>query len=211
MKFEPIEQRSDDWYKKRLGKPTASQFGRIIMPSAQLKLSTQAALYKAELIAERIFGRQMGKDISNLPAVRHGVETEAEARRALEERIGPIQDGGFMTDDRERYGASPDGILVSGNRREVIELKCPYEIPRHIKNLLYGPDDSYRAQIQGQLLISGFNAAHFFSYHPNCPPYYERIERDEPYLRVLDTLLDKFCEELESDYQRALAAGAWGV
>lgn len=211
MKFTPIEHHSEGWYKKRLGMPTASQFGRIITPGGSFKMSAQAPLYKAELIAERIFGRQMERDISDLPAVRHGVETEAEAVRMLEERIGPLLPGGFWTDDAERYGCSPDRFLMKGNRREVAEVKCPYEIPRHIKNLLYGPDDSYRAQLQGQLLITRADVAHFWSFHPNCPPAYKRVERDEPFLRVLDTLLDQFCDELESDYQRALAAGVWGV
>lgn len=209
MKFEPIEQRSDDWYKRRLGRPTASQFDRIITAGGRNKLSDKAPLYMAELIGERIFKRQMHRDISNHPAVRHGIETEPQAAAALMERIGPFEPGGFFSDDDVRYGCSPDGILIKGNRKELIEIKCPYEIPNHIRNLLFGLDDKYRAQVQGQLFISKFDCVHFWSYHPDCPPAYYKIDKDEPFMRVLDTLLDQFCEQLEENYQKALAIGGW--
>lgn len=210
MKFYSIDHRSEEWFGKRRGIPTASQFGRIITPAG--RPSEQAPLYEAELIAERIFNRPMGRDISGIPAVRHGVQTEAEAAEVLEGILGEtLQPGGFMTDDGERYGASPDRLIVRGNSREIIEIKCPFEIPQHIKNLLFGPDNNHKAQVQGQLLISGYDAAHFFSYHPQCPPKYVRIERDEKFIRALAAILVEFCERLEVDYQRALAMGAWGT
>lgn len=209
MKFHAIEQRTEGWDKLRLGRPTASQFDRIVTPGGSNRMSDKAPLYKAELIAERIFGRPMQKDISHYEAVRWGVEYEPKARAALEERIGPIMPGGFMTDDDGRYGASPDGVVIKGNRRELVEIKCPYEIPRHVRNLLYGPGNDYRGQLQGQLLISKFDVVHFYSYHPDCPPSYEKVEKDEPYMRVMDRLLDQFCAELEEDYQRALKMGEW--
>lgn len=210
MKFTPIEQRSDEWLKRRLGMPTASQFHRIIQPGRAIR-SKQADLYMSELIAERIFQRPMGKDVSGVSAVRYGIETEPEAAEVLADILGvELKAGGFMTDDAERYGCSPDGLIITGNRREIAEIKCP-EIPRHICNLLFGPDDNYRAQVQGQLLISGFDAVQFFSYRSDCPPRHIRIERDEPFIRALDNVLDQFCEELEANHQRALAAGAWGT
>lgn len=210
MKFTPIEQRSDEWYAKRLGKPTASQFGRIITPGG--KPSASAALYQSELIAERIFKQPMGKDISKIPAVAQGRETEPEAFAALEKRIGPIEPGGFFTDDAERYGASPDGLLIKDNRRELVEIKCPDSIPQHFRNLLFGVSDDYRAQIQGQLFISGYDAVHFWSYRADCPPHYQRVGRDDPYIRALDNILDQFVDELEANYQRALKLWeAWEI
>jgi len=210
MKFVSLEHRSEEWFQRRRGMPTASQFGRIITPAG--KPSSQAPLYEAELIAERIFKRPMGRDISGIPAVRHGVETEAEAAEVLAGILGvTFEPGGFMTDDDGRYGASPDRLFWSGNRRELIEIKCPFEIPQHVKTLLFGPDDNHKAQVQGQLLISGYDIAHFFSYHPLCPPKYVRIERDEPFIRALAKVLEDFCARLEVDHKRALAMGAWGV
>ena len=215
MKFEPIEQRSEEWLKKRLGRPTASQFHRIIQPGRAIKSASYEG-YMSELIAERIFGRSMEKDISERTAVRWGVEHEDEAAEALQERIGPLVPGGWMTDDAlgwdgkpGRYGCSPDRLLVKGNSMELVEIKCPYEIPKHVCNLLFGPGNDYRAQVQGQLLISGYSHVHFWSYHPDCPPAYYRTEVDEPFQRALGNLLERFCAELEENYQRALKMGGW--
>ena len=208
MKFTPIEHRSEEWFQLRLGMPTASQFDRIMTP-AKGELSKQRHLYAGELIGERIFKRPMSKDLSGIPAAEHGIETEPEAARKLQEILGDLLlSGGFMTDDRGRYGCSADRQIISGNRREVIEIKCP-QIPQHIANLLYGLDDKYQIQIQGQLLISEYDRAYFFSYHPLCPPRLVKVERDEVFIRKLARALDQFCEELEEDYQKALKAGKW--
>lgn len=209
MKFEPIEQRSDAWYAARLGKPTASQFSRIISGKTGNKAQEPWKLYQAELVAERIFGRQMGRDLSGNRAVQHGVATEPEAAAALAERIGPFQPGGFFTDDAERYGASPDGLIEKGNRREICEIKSPYELPNHVKTLLYGISDDHRAQIQGQLWVSESDVCHFWSFHPDAPAFYVRVGRDDPFIRKLDTLLDEFCEELTVNHQMALSMGGW--
>lgn len=209
MKFYPTEQRSDEWLKMRLGRPTASQFHRIISGVTGNKAKEPWKLYQAELVAERILERPMHKDISERAAVRHGRETEPEAAQALAERIGPFDPGGFFTDDCERYGASPDGMRIKGNRKELIEIKAPYEIPQHVKNMLYGAGFDHRPQIQGQLLISGFDICHFWSYSHDCPPYYQLVERDDPFIRKLDALLDQFCQELTVNHARALEMGAW--
>lgn len=209
MKFYPIDHRSEEWFGKRRGIPTASQFGRIITPAG--KPSSQAPLYEAELIAERIFNRPMGRDVSGIPAVQHGIETEPEAAGVLSTILGvELKSGGFMTDDTGRYGCSPDRLIISGNRRELIEIKCP-GIPRHICNLLFGPGDDYKAQVQGQLAISGFDAVNFFSYSAQCPPCHIRVERDPKFIAALEGILDGFCQRLENDYQRALKMGTWGT
>lgn len=209
MKFYEIEQRSDEWYAARLGRPTASQFSRIISGKTGNKAQEPWKLYQAELVAEVIFQRSMGKDLSRNPAVQHGVATEAEAAAKLKERIGPFEPGGFFTDDAGRYGASPDGLIEKGNRREICEIKCPYELPQHVKTLLYGISDDHRAQIQGQLWVSESHVCHFWSFHKDCPTFYECVQRDDPFLRKLDALLDEFCAELKVNHTRALKMGAW--
>jgi hypothetical protein len=208
-KFYPARHGSDEWRGKRFGIPTASQMGRIITPAG--KPSSQAPLYEAELIGERIFKRPMGRDISNIPAVRHGIETEAEAADTLQGILGvELEPGGFFTDDAGRYGCSPDRIIRHGNQQELVEIKCP-TIPYHIRNLLFGPGDDYKAQVQCQLLVTGYDAVHFFSYEAACPPMHLRVERDEAFIRALWKILEDFCERLEVDHKRVLAMGAWGT
>ena len=203
-----IEQRTEEWRKARLGMPTASQFDRVVTPKGVL--SEKRYLYAGELIAERIFGRSMAKDVSRYEAVKWGVEHEDEAANALAERIGELQPGGFWTDNdiKPRYGASPDRLLIHGNRQEVCEIKCP-QIPTHVRNVLFGMPDEHRTQIQGQLLVSGFDLAHFWSYHPDCPPCYEKVPRDERFIEALRRGLDEFCDELDKAERRARKMGGW--
>ena len=209
MKFEQIEQRSEKWYAARLGRPTASNFHKIIQPG-RLKRSASAPLYMAQLVAEKIFKRSFDKDISDLPAIRWGVEHEPQALQRLQiERGFTALPGGFMAEDGGRYGASPDAIVALNNRRELVEIKCPYDVPRHVRTLLFGMDDDYKCQVQGQLLISGYECVHFYSYHPDCPPRYIRVDPDEQFIAALRRELDSFCAELELQYQRAKDMGGW--
>ena len=217
MIFEPLEGRSDEWRNARLGMPTASNFHRIIT-AKRLQPSTAAPLYEAELIGEKIFRRSVVKDISHYEEVRWGIEHEAEAAEKLEEWLPgllpggfELKPGGFMRDSEPgRYGCSPDRIIVSGNRRIIVEIKCP-QIPRHIANLVNGFDDDYMAQVQGQLLISGYEEAIFFSYHPDCPPSLVRVAPDKRFMAKLQQLLNEFCESLETNYQRAVRMGKWRI
>jgi hypothetical protein len=214
MIFTEMEQRSDEWYAARKGRPTASEFDRLITGSG--KLSDRHTTYAAELIAERIFGNRPDRqDISNLPAVRYGIDYEPEAKKTLATTLPGMPEilgGGWMTDDSERFGCSPDGRIETGNRAELVEIKCP-EVTTHIKSLLFGLDEKYKAQVQGQLLISGYQCVHFFSYRHDCPPFYARVERDEPFLRALAKILDSFCNLLEVKERQLLdpTLGPWGT
>jgi hypothetical protein len=214
MKFYDIGHRSDEWFAKRLGKPTASQFGRLIGRKGELKVET-AKTYECELIAERIFGRDLDKQerIERQAAVRYGIEHEDEAAQAFVHSLigvsAEFMPGGYFTDDEGRYGASPDRRIISSNSQELVEIKCP-ERATQIKTLLYGMTDDYVAQVQGQLLISGYDAAYFVSYRHDCPTYIKRIERDPTYIAALAKLLAGFCRDLELHHARALEMGRWG-
>lgn len=213
MRFEPVEQRSADWHKLRLGLPTASQFDRIITPGGKPASVDKVNTYLAELIAEKLFGgpdEEKQAAIARQAAVRYGVEHESNAREALSRILGkPIEDGGFMWGDGDRYGCSPDGIILSGNQMELAEIKCP-TIPTQVKHVLYGPGEGYKAQVQGQLLVSGYAAVNFISYRHDSPPCVLRVVRDETYISALSRLLDDFCARLVRDEKRAREAGHWG-
>jgi hypothetical protein len=216
MKFWDIEQRTEAWYTARLGKPTASQFGRIIGQRTlkdgvrrYIKEETSKG-YEAELIAERIFKRPFGRDLSRNEAVQYGVEHEPDAIRHLAREVGhDILHGGFFTTDDGRLGCSPDGRIFSDNSRELVEIKCP-QIPQQIKTLVYGIEGSdYWEQLQGQLFITGFDMVHFLSWRHDCPPYYAKVEPDLAYHRDLARLLDEFCRRLDENESVARLAGLW--
>lgn len=208
MKIHNDPQRSEAWFSRRRGIPTASQFDRIITP--QGKPSGQAKKYMYELAYERLCKTLVQKDLSNIAHVQHGIVHEADAVRDFEKvtglRTAPI---GFITDDRESMGCSPDRVIVDLDIRwtAAVEIKCPTG-PVHVGYLIDGLDN-YKAQIQGQMMIGGFQSIHFYSWHPELPPYYKIVTQDLEFQILLSKYLDEFNAELRRGVTYVRSLGHW--
>ena len=156
-----IEQRSDEWFRQRLGIPTASQFHRIFTAKGN-KAPGTAKTYKWQLVAERIFGVPFGPDLSRVKAVQDGIANEDQAREALAKFLRvAVRKAEFKFSQDRRFGGSPDGYI--GN--QPVEIKAP-QIPRALQNLSEEPLD-YWPQLQGQLLLHpDVEQMHFWSWSP---------------------------------------------
>lgn len=192
MKIHNDPQRSEAWFSRRIGIPTASRFDRIITP--QGKRSGQARKYMYELAYERISGKSAARDLSNVPHIAYGIANEARAVEAFEAHTGLATDPvGFITDDREAIGCSPDRVI--SNTRQALEIKCPTG-PVMCGYLIDGVEESYRAQLQGQILIGGFDLVHFYAWSEELPPYYTKVVPDRSFIEALAQYLDEFNREL---------------
>jgi hypothetical protein len=207
MKHIDVEQGSAAWYRVRLGVPSASHFDEIITPGG--KPSTQSRKYKYRLIAERLLRESMDDEIGHIRWVAGGKEKEPFAAAHFQEVNGiELKKCGFCITDDGRLGASPDRFL--GNGREGMEIKCPAAFTQ-IGYLLDGPDEKYTPQVQGQLLVTEFDAMHFFSWHDRMPPFH-RVTLPMPgYQANMRGLLNQFCDELDRDTERARSLGAYAV
>lgn len=205
MKYYNVEQGSAKWYQVRLGRPTASNFHRILTPKGEP--SKQALAYMYRLTAERLLNETLDDDIGYVSYVRDGREREPQAV-ALFNFLNEIQlePGGFVTTDDGRIGASPDRLLKG--MMEAVEIKCPAP-QTQIKYLLEGPDDDYRAQVQGQIMVGEFQAVHFFTYHPQMPHFHKVTLPDRHYIVALRAALNAFCDALDVMYERARRIGAY--
>lgn len=205
VKFYEVEQGSGAWYAARLGRPTASNFHRIVTPKGEP--SRQALAYMYRLVCERMLHETLDDEIGFVRHVRVGKEREPQAVAMFnflsETQLEP---GGFVTTDDGRLGASPDRLLKG--MREAVEVKCPAP-QTQMKYLLDGPDDDYRAQVQGQILVGGFEAVHFFTYHPQMPPFHRVTLPDRHYLVALKGALNAFCDALDVMTARAKQIGAY--
>lgn len=177
MIFHDVTQGGPEWHELRRGVPTSSAFSRIMTPKSR-KLSSQVDDYIAELIGERmsIYGAEHAENyMSN--AMRHGADTEAEARRYLAMHANlDITNGGFCLTDDGRWGASPDGLVGEDG---VVEIKCPMA-KTQVRYLLDRTlPDEYLCQVHGQLIVTGRKYVQFVSYHPGLPPFLCRIDPDE--------------------------------
>ncbi len=205
-----IEQRSQEWFAIRLGRPTASEFHLIVTPGGKdgktVKVSESAVKYAHRLLAEMMIGHVLEDEDYQSQFMLRGQELEDKAIQAYE-MVADIETdpGGFVTDDRKRYGCSPDRLVGS---RRLLEMKCP-AAHTHVRYLL-DPDAiraEKRPQAQGQLLVCERDSVDLVSFHPEMPIAIVTAYRDEAYIDLLKAALDTFCdtltamrEKLERDY-----------
>lgn len=203
MKIHDCEQGSAEWFKLRLGIPTASDFDQIVTPKTG-KLSASSRRYAYRLVAERLLNAPM-QTLDGVQYVERGRELEPAAVRQYEfaEEVETARVG-FITTDDGLTGASPDRLIVG--RPAGLEIKCP-AAHTHIGYLLDGHDDAYRPQVQGQLYVAEFERVDFYSYHPLMPAALIRTPRDEPFIRLLRDALAEFHERLADMTARAKALG----
>lgn len=192
MKTYSMDQRSDAWMTARLGIPTASQAHRIITPEG--KASRQARKYLYEKVYERCFQRPWARDLSNIAHVQEGIRNEPFAAEQFAEKFGVVLETvGFCTTDDGLYGCSPDRIIQG--RKEVVEIKCPLATT-HIGYIVDGIEaGDYYPQMQMQMLVGGWAACHFYSYHPEMAPYYRVVGMDVAFQAKLKSLLVDFVYE----------------
>lgn len=202
-----VEQGSAAWYALRLGIPTSSNFHRIITPTG--KPSEQARKYMYRLIAERLLRDTADDEIGFVKWVAHGKESEPNAVASFQFLHNvQLEPGGFWTTDDGRLGASPDRVVAKGY--ESVEIKCPAPWTQ-IGYIIDGPGADYRPQVQGHLLVGGFQAAHFYSWHARTPPFHRLTLPDIAYQAILRELLEQFNYELDKATDIARDAGAYAA
>lgn len=204
-----VQPGSDEWKQLRAGKPTASNFGKIVTTSG--KRSTQWIEYRNKLIAERALGRPID-DFQN-EHMKRGIELEPMAAHLYElHHDAVLKIVGFcFPDERKTMGFSPDRLIDIDNLSGGLEIKCPtpnVHIGYHLANKL---PTTYKPQVWSSLYMSGLDFWDFMSYHPEITPFYIRVtNEDQDYLNyksALEEYLPTFMDELEQAYQVAIWKG----
>lgn len=192
-----MEQRTTEWHTARLGKVTASRVADVIAKTAKGYGASRANLM-ADLIVERLTG-QPASTFTNA-AMEWGTEQEPHARAAYSARTGElVEEVGFIDHPRiTNSGASPDGLVGDDG---LVEFKCP-ATATHLDTLLAGEVPSkYIPQMQWQMACTKRKWCDFVSYDPRLPEhlrmFVKRVERDDDYIKMLETEATKFLAELE--------------
>jgi putative phage-type endonuclease len=192
-----MEQRSPEWYAARLGRVTASRVADIIAKTKS-GYSTSRANYMAELVCERLTGKQ--GDFYQNAAMVWGTETEPMARSAYEAHSGNLvtETGLVLHPSITNAGASPDGLIDEDG---LVEIKCP-NTSTHIDTLLDEKVPSkYVTQIMWQMACTERKWCDFVSFDPRMPEHMQifvkRIERDDDMIIELEREVEKFLVELE--------------
>lgn len=188
------EQGTPEWLEAKLGKPSASNFDKILTP-ANMQISKQREAYLYDLCEERL---EINHDFYKSRYMDRGSELEAEARDYYTAFIAKqdVQQVGFITDDSGRYGCSPDALVGKDGG---FEVKCPKLIThRKYRNDKKVPT-IYRLQPLGGLLVTGCEWWDFMSYFPGTKPYIFRVyaKDNQDDINTLRIALELFCDDLD--------------
>lgn len=182
-------QNSEGWFLVKKGRPSASNFDKIITAAKGL-LSSSCDAYINQLIAE-CFCPTFESFIGNKWTDR-GLELEPEAREAFATHTGhTLKQVGFVTRDDQIVGCSPDSLIIRDETPvSGLEIKCPSPTV-HVGYVRAGvlPDD-YKQQVHGSMAVTGLNEWHFWSWYPGMRPFHVVVRRDDYTAKVKEALDD---------------------
>ena len=195
------EQGSDEWFASRLGRPSASMFNKLITSAG--KPSISSGKYIDELIDERLNGVRVPVYVNEHMARGSFLEPEArEYYSFITEQ--EVTEYGFILDDSEEFGCSPDGIIKDsdGNFEGGLEIKCPANmVGYHRDNKSFVT--KYKQQIMGCMMITGAKWWDLMAYSDKKPHYLIiRVERDDEYIEKLAAEVQKAVDIIVNETEK---------
>ena len=195
--YDHIQQGSPEWHKVRNGILTASMADKILTPTG--RKSSRADEIVAKMAAERMDLQEREENFQSKWMTR-GLQMEEEAINWFEFESGLETRGtGFVLDDTELVGCSPDALI--GEQLNPLEIKCP----KPSTHLLWSMNPKelpaqYKPQVHFQLAIlsrlGSFDLAGWFmSYCPPLDPLIIRVEFDD-YTRKMCAAINSYIDAL---------------
>jgi putative phage-type endonuclease len=192
-----IEQRTEEWFKQRLGKVTASKIADVIAKT-KTGVSASRENYSTQLTLERLTGQQA--EFYTNAAMEWGTATEPQARNAYERyREVLVDEVGFIDHPTiAMSGASPDGFVGDDG---LVEIKCPESKTQMDTLLNQKVPTKYMPQMQWQMACTGRKWCDFVSYDPRMPEnlqiFVQRVERNDLYIKMLEDEVNTFLAEID--------------
>lgn len=163
-------QGSDEWLQIRCGLLTASEMKLIVTPTLKIASNDKERAHLYELLAQRITGYVEPHYVSD--DMLRGQDDEIEARALYAKNYAPVQEMGFITNDRWGFtiGYSPDGLVGDEGAIEAKSRRQKYQVQTVIENLSNEtvPAD-FAIQLQTGLLVSERKWIDFISYSGGLP------------------------------------------
>ncbi len=195
VKIHNVEQGQPEWHSIRSGMPSASRFKELVTPTG--KPSISITKYSHELLAERLSGSPF-ESISTF-AMRRGIELEPMAADVFTFQTDLItREVGYITNDDETVGCSPDRLVEDIG----LEIKCPNHVT-HTQYLLEGElPGEHKAQVMGTMWLMDIEEYWFMSFHPELPNFIRKVYRDDKYISVLESQVQRLLEMLEEAQEK---------
>lgn len=164
-----IEAHSEQWYKTRIGRFTASRLYDLI---SKAKLNPRP--YVVEKAAETLTGESQESEYFD-ENMAHGVEYENLAIKWFSKKTGcrVEENSEFIQHEQLNFGATPDRVAYDEDgKRIILEVKCP-KTTNHIRNCLMEDVDDFKTkhpkyywQIIGGAICEGATKGAFISFDP---------------------------------------------
>lgn len=185
-------QGDETWKKCRLGRPTGSNFGKIL--TATGKVSESRTAYMIELACEFVSGRSEENYTSYRMKEGSRLEEESCQVFAMEHENLDVRKVGFVfKDERKLCGCSPDRLIDDNGILETKDAKFTIQYDRLKKGTMV---TQHIPQVQGEIYCCEREYGIFRSYCSGLPSLDIRVERDENYISRLEEEIEKFSYEL---------------
>lgn len=202
MEIFDCDQNSEEWFRARMGIPTASEFGAILSPGKGKAESKTRRTYLLKLAGEILTGDMMDHPTSF--HMERGKIMEDEARNAysFQTDADPVRVG-FVRNGPK--GCSPDSLIGDDG---MLEIKT--KVPHLIIDVLVKDEfpEEHIAQCQGALWVCEREWIDIAVYWPKLPLFIKRAYRDEAFISKLADAVDLFNSELASTVERIRRYGA---
>lgn len=162
---ENVTQGSDEWLAMRCGLLTASEMKLILTPTLKIASNDKERAHVYELLAQRVTGYVEPRYVSD--DMLRGQEDEFLARAAYHREYAPVEEVGFVTNDKWGFtiGYSPDGLVGQDGQIEAKSRRQKYQFETIIENAEEQtlPSD-FALQVHTGLLVTERKWCDFISY-----------------------------------------------
>ncbi|MGV7119610.1 lambda exonuclease family protein [Sphingopyxis sp. 550A] len=207
-----VEQGTAEWMKLRTGVLTASEMSKILTPTLKVANNDKARSHLWELLAQRITGF-VEESFESWDILR-GREDEMEARMVYSREYAPVEECGFITNDKFGFtiGFSPDGLVGEDGLIECKSRKQRLQIQTMIENTVRDEVPAeFMLQCQTGLIVSERKWIDFVSYSAGLPMVATRVELIPAYEDAILSAAQKFEDDLADKrviFDALLASGA---
>lgn len=192
-------QGSNAWLDIRKGILTASEMKLIITPTLKMASNDKERQHLYELMAQRITGYVEPHYISD--DMLRGQEEEIDAREAYSKAYAPLEQVGFVTNDKWGFtiGYSPDGLIGDDGLFECKSRRQKYQTQTIIEGVI---PEEHVIQVQTGLLVTERKWLDFTSYCGGMPMITFRVLPDAQ----IQEAIVKAATEFEKRLQDKLAS-----
>lgn len=206
--YPELEQGSTEWFQCRTGLITASEMKKIVTPSLKIADNKDTRTHMYELLAQRINNYVEPQFVGD-DQIR-GHEDEVTARILYSEYYDPVEDMGFITNDKWGFklGFSPDGMIGKKKAIECKSRRQKYQTQTLIEGTV---PEEYVMQVQTGMMVGELECIDYVSFSAGMPMYTFPVYPDEKIQSAIVTACTAFEEkmtELMQKYKDKIASGA---